>query len=48
MEKGDLIVVPSWSKWSLRSEGGFDLFRFSDHPIFERLNQARVFVEEGE
>src|SRR5690606_11017047 len=48
VEKGDLIVVPSWSKWSLRSEGGFDLFRFSDHPIFERLNQARVFVEEGE
>ncbi|MEV4644990.1 cupin domain-containing protein [Saccharopolyspora sp. NPDC049357] len=46
--KGDLFVVPSWAKWSLRSDDGFDLFRFSDQPIFERLNQSRVFVEEGE
>lgn len=45
---GDLFVVPSWSKWSLQAESDFDLFRFSDQPIFERLNQSRVFVEEGE
>lgn len=43
---GDLFVVPSWSKWSLRTEGEFDLFRFSDQPIFERLNQSRVQIEE--
>ncbi|MEV0700202.1 cupin domain-containing protein [Saccharopolyspora sp. NPDC050389] len=45
---GDMFVVPSWAKWSLRSDDGFDLFRFSDQPIFERLNQSRVFVEEGQ
>ncbi|WP_019818802.1 cupin domain-containing protein [Saccharomonospora saliphila] len=45
---GDLFVVPSWARWSLRTDRGFDLFRFSDQPVFERLNQSRVFIEEGQ
>jgi gentisate 1,2-dioxygenase len=45
LEKGDLFVVPSWVAWSLRAESQFDLFRFSDAPIIERLNFDRVHVE---
>lgn len=37
LEKGDLFVIPSWVPWSLSTEAGFDLFRFSDAPIMERL-----------
>jgi gentisate 1,2-dioxygenase len=44
LEKGDLFVVPSWVRWSLEAEGKFDLFRFSDAPIVERLNFGRVFL----
>ena len=44
LEKGDLFVVPSWIQWSLQSETQFDLFRFSDAPIIERLDFARVQV----
>lgn len=46
LEKGDLFVVPSWVACSLQAETAFDLFRFSDAPIMERLNFARSQVEE--
>lgn len=45
LDIGDMFVIPSWVKWSLRAETGFDLFRFSDAPIMERLNFARSRVE---
>lgn len=45
LEKGDLFVVPSWVPWSLGAEGQFDLFRFSDAPIIERLNFDRTHVD---
>lgn len=47
LQKGDVFVVPSWVSWSLRSDSQFDLFRFSDAPIMERLHFARVQVEDG-
>lgn len=37
LEKGDIFVAPSWIPWSLEAETQFDLFRFSDAPIMERL-----------
>ena len=51
--RGDLFVVPSWQPFSVRSEAGssdsdsgaLDLFRFSDTPIFEALQQHRMQVE---
>ena len=46
LETGDLFVVPSWVPWSLQAETRFDLFRFSDAPIMERLHFDRVQVEE--
>ncbi|CVI64034.1 cupin domain-containing protein (plasmid) [Agrobacterium leguminum] len=45
LEKGDLFVVPSWIQWTLQAETQFDLFRFSDAPIIERLNFARTEVD---
>ena len=45
LAKGDLFVVPSWAEWSLQAATGFDLFRFSDAPIFERLNFSRTYTE---
>ncbi|MCZ7472710.1 MULTISPECIES: cupin domain-containing protein [Rhizobium/Agrobacterium group] len=45
VEKGDIFVIPSWVSWSLEAETGFDLFRFSDAPIIERLNFDRTWVE---
>jgi gentisate 1,2-dioxygenase len=48
LEKGDMFVVPSWIRWSLQAESQFDLFRFSDAPIIERLNFARVQVDGDE
>lgn len=45
LEKGDMFVVPSWVQWSLQAESRFDLFRFSDAPIMERLNFARTKIE---
>ena len=50
MAKGDLFVVPSWIPWSLQSDGTsdetFDLFRFSDAPVVERLHFDRVHIED--
>jgi gentisate 1,2-dioxygenase len=42
VEKGDLIVVPSWSALTLATDDGVDLFRFGDQPIIERLGFDRV------
>jgi len=42
---GDMFVVPSWVSWSLQAETQFDLFRFSDAPIMERLHFARTQIE---
>lgn len=48
LERGDLVVVPSWADFSLQAETELDLFRFSDQPIIERLALSRVYVpEEG-
>ncbi|MEV0495249.1 cupin domain-containing protein [Streptomyces atratus] len=48
--RGDLFVVPSWQPFSAKSEagatdsdeGGLDLFRFSDAPVFEALKLDRT------
>jgi gentisate 1,2-dioxygenase len=45
LEIGDMFVIPSWVPWSLQAETQFDLFRFSDAPIMERLNFMRTHVE---
>ncbi len=45
LQKGDVFVVPSWCAWSLQAESQFDLFRFSDAPIMERLSFMRTNVE---
>jgi gentisate 1,2-dioxygenase len=44
LETGDLFVVPSWVPWSLHADTQFDLFRFTDGPIMDRLNFSRTFV----
>lgn len=48
LDVGDLFVVPSWVPWSLQAETSFDLFRFSDAPIMERLHVDRTHVEGGD
>jgi len=45
VDKGDIFVIPSWIPWSLQAETQFDLFRFSDAPIIERLNFDRTLIE---
>jgi gentisate 1,2-dioxygenase len=45
LEFGDLFVVPSWVKYSIKAETQLDLFHFSDAPIFEALSLARTHVE---
>ncbi len=45
LAKGDLFVVPSWISWSLSADTQFDLFRFSDAPIMERLSFMRSYVQ---
>lgn len=50
VQRGDLFVAPSWQPLSIRSDasasdsdsGALDLFRFSDTPIFEKLNLYRM------
>lgn len=46
LEKGDLFVVPSWVPWSIHADTEFDLFRFSDAPIAEKLGFDRTFIQE--
>ena len=41
VEHGDLFVVPSWQTLTVETEGGRDLFRFGDAPIFEKLDHHR-------
>ncbi|OOY11268.1 cupin [Thioclava marina] len=48
VEKGDIFVIPSWVAWSLQAETEFDLFRFSDAPIMERLHFDRTQIEPAE
>jgi gentisate 1,2-dioxygenase len=37
VERGDLFVVPSWTPLTMETDGGLDLFRYSDAPIFDKL-----------
>ena len=48
MGKGDLAVVPSWVPWSIEAETEFDLFRFNDGPVIERLGFARTQIVDSE
>ncbi len=48
LEKGDIFVIPSWVSWALEAETQFDLFRFSDAPIMERLHFNRTLVEDAD
>ena len=47
LEKGDMFVIPSWIPWSLQAQTQFDLFRFSDAPIMEKLNFMRTQIDEA-
>ena len=50
-----MFVVPSWIPFSAKSDAGqdgsdsghLDLFRYSDAPILEKLDLARVEVEKN-
>ena len=44
LDTGDIFVAPSWIPYVLQAESQFDLFHFSDAPIFERLNFMRQQV----
>jgi gentisate 1,2-dioxygenase len=54
--RGDLFVVPSWQPFSASSQasasdsdsGAMDLFRFSDSPVFEKLQLSRSQREPGD
>jgi len=48
LTKGDLFVVPSWVPWSLKADTEFDLFRFNDGPIIDRLGFTRTYVPSKE
>lgn len=45
VDTGDLVVVPSWVACQINAETEFELFRFGDQPIIERLNFDRRFIE---
>jgi gentisate 1,2-dioxygenase len=45
VQRGDVVVVPSWAPWSIHADSTLDLFTFSDAPVIERLRFARHFVE---
>ena len=44
LHTGDLFAVPSWVPWSLHADSQFDLFRFNDGPIVDRLHFTRTYV----
>jgi gentisate 1,2-dioxygenase len=48
VEHGDVFVVPSWVPYEIRAETGLDLFRFSDAPVLQALNQYRQMTGRGE
>ncbi|SCK13951.1 gentisate 1,2-dioxygenase [Variovorax sp. HW608] len=47
VQRGDMLVVPSWVSFQARcdDDAALDLFRFSDAPIFEALHQHRVQID---
>lgn len=45
VEKGDIVVSPSWAAVQIQAETQLDLFAFSDRPIMEKLSFDRTFVE---
>lgn len=45
VERGDLLVVPSWRRFRIRPTGRLDLFRFSDAPVLEALHLHRSETE---
>lgn len=48
VERGDLVVVPSWSSFQIQADSSLDLFRFTDQPIVERLDLGRTMVLEND
>lgn len=48
VERGDMVVAPSWSTLTLSTDDGLDLFRFGDQPIIERLGFDRVHVADDD
>ncbi|MGW4425988.1 cupin domain-containing protein [Streptosporangium sp. NPDC004631] len=42
---GDLVAVPSWTRFRVQAETDLDLFTFSDAPVYEALNLARTQTE---
>jgi gentisate 1,2-dioxygenase len=47
VRRGDVVAVPSWCHVVVEAAEPFDLFRFSDAPIIERLNLARTQLDGG-
>lgn len=45
VEKGDVVVVPSWIPSHIEAETRLDLFSFGDQPIMEKLGLQRTLVE---
>ena len=41
LERGDLVAVPSWCRFSVAAEHGADLFTFSDAPFYEAIGLDR-------
>jgi gentisate 1,2-dioxygenase len=44
LERGDVIAVPAWTKFSIRAGSQLDVFTFSDAPVFEKLHLLRTEV----
>jgi gentisate 1,2-dioxygenase len=47
VERGDLLVVPSWVPFAVKASAAthLDLVRYGDAPIFEALHAHRVHVD---
>lgn len=45
VERGDLVVIPSWQRFRIRPSEPLDLFRFSDAPILEAMHLHRYEAE---
>lgn len=45
VEKGDIVVIPSWAPARIEAESSLDLFSFSDQPIWEKIALSRILVE---
>ena len=44
---GDVFAVPSWAPLTIRTDAGFDAFRFSDEPVFAALGLTRTSLEDA-